>query len=330
MSPYKSSDINSLLKPIFGVLSVIGFMPCPLRNADDLPSRFTQIHRVTAVFVVVSCQVLGAWEVSKLFYLSSLYYMVDVIKVIVIIVSGVVMLFCCFFYKRNITSIIHKISIFDQTFQQMFHSNNEPSLFSISHICIYCVVDLVSFSVSVLYTEFSEHRIAIGAVHLSLFIIQLLDLMFMAFVYLLRQRFRLLNLCARKMLTDDASFGNLTYVRSQHGFLCDILELLNSTFAAQTLAIVTLKFISLTSYCYFGAVRVLNIHSSIRGTVTRECVMYGWSCWNLVTLVSLFWLCRSTCREVSVHASYFQICKVGESVKRLATAGGPGIESRWG
>ena len=318
MLPYKSSDINSLLKPIFRVLSVIGFVPFRLRNADDLqnirPSRFTQIYNVTAVSVVLSCQILGTWEVSKLFYLSSVYYMVDVIKLIVIIVSGVVMLFCSFFYKRNITSIIHKISIFDQTFQQMFHSNNEPSFFSISHICIYYVVDLVSFSVSVLYTEFSEHCIAMCAVHLSLFVIQLLDLMFMAFVYLLGQRFRLLNLCARKTLTGDAGFGCLTYVRNQHGFLCDVLELLNSTFAAQTLVIVTFKFISLTSYCYFGAVRVLNIQSSIRGTVTRECVMYGWSCWNLVTLVSLFWLCRSTCREVSVHVRYFQICKVGESV----------------
>jgi hypothetical protein len=75
---------------------------------------------------------------------------------------------------------------------------------------------------------------------------------------------------------------------------------------------VTFKFVSLTSYCYFGIVRVLSIHSSIRGTVTRECVMYGWSCWNLVTLVSMFWLCNSTCREVSVHTSHFQICIVGD------------------
>jgi hypothetical protein len=224
------------------------------------------------------------------------------------------MLFSCFFYKRNIKSIIHNISIFDQTFQQMFHSYNEPSLYSISHIFIYFVVDLVSFSVSVLYTEFSEHVIAICAVHLSLFVIQLLDLMFMTFVYLLGQRFRFLNLCARKTLTGDAGFGNLTYVRIQHGFLCDVLELLNFTFAFQTLVIVTFKFISLTSYCYFGALRVMNIHCSIRGTVTRECIMYGWSCWNLVTLVSMFWLCRSTCSEVSVHASYCQTCNVGESV----------------
>lgn len=311
MLPYKSSDINSLLKPIFGVLSVFGFVPCSLRNADELrnirPSRFTQIYSVTAVSVVLLCQVLGTWEVSKLFYLSSLYYMVDVIKVIVIIVSGTVMFFCCFFYKRNITSIIYKISIFDQTFQQMFHSQNEPSWFSVSHICIYYVVDLVSFSVSISYTEFSEHRIAMCAVHLSLFVIQLLDLMFMAFVYLLGQRFRLLNLCAGKALTDGAGFGNLIFVRSQHGFLCDILERLNSTFAPQTLVIITFKFVSLTSYCYFGAVRLLNIHSSIRGSATRECIMYGWSCWNAVTLVSMFWLCRATCREVSVHMSYFQI-----------------------
>lgn len=318
MLPYKSSDINSLLQPIFGVLSVIGFVPCLIRNADDLqnirPSRFTQIYSVTAVSTVVLCQVLGAWEVSKLFYVSSLYYMVDLIKIIVIIVSGAVMLFCCFFYKRNIMSVIHKISIFDQTFQQMFHSCIEPSLFSISHICIYYVADLVSFLVSVLYSEFSEHLIAMCAVHLSLFVIQLLDLMFMAFVYLLGQRFRLLNLCARKILTDNAGFGNLAFVRSQHGFLCEVLELLNSTFAPQTLAIVTFKFVSVTSYCYFGAERVLNIYSAIRGTVIRECVMYGWSCWNVVTLVSMFWLCRSTCRQVSVHASYFQTCSVSEWV----------------
>lgn len=311
MLPYKSSDINSLLKPIFGVLSVAGFVPCPLKNADILqnrrPSRFTQMYSVTAVSILLLCQVLGTWEVSKLFYLSSLYYMVDVIKVIVIILSAIVMFFCSFFYKRNLTSIIHKISIFDQKFQQMFHSYNEPSLFSISNICIYSIVDSVSFTVSVLYTEFSDHRIAMCAVHLSLFVIQLLDLMFMAFVYLLGQRFRLLNLCAGKALTDGAGFSNLTFVRNQHGFLCDILERLNSTFAPQTLVIVTFKFISMTSYCYFGAVRVLNIHSIIRGTVTRECVMYGWSCWNAVTLVSMFWLCRSTCREVSVYVSYFQI-----------------------
>ena len=233
--------------------------------------------------------------------------MVDVIKVIVINFSAIVMLFCSFFYKRNITAIIHKISIFDQTFQQMFHSYSEPSLFSISHICIYFVADSVSFAVSILYTEFSVHRIAVCAVHLSLFVIQLLDLMFVAFVYLLGQRFRLLNLCAGKALTDGAGFGNLTFVRNQHGFLCDILERLNSTFAPQTLVIVTFKFISLTSYCYFGALRVLTIQSSIRGTVTREYIMYGWSCWNAVTLVSMFWLCRSTCREVSLHVSYFQI-----------------------
>ena len=318
MLSYKSSDINSLLKPIFGVLSVIGFVPCLLRNADDLQnirsSRFTQMYSVTALSIVLLCEVLGTWEVSKLFYSSSLYYMVDVVKVFVINVSGVVMLCCCFFYKRNITSIIHNISIFDQSFQQMFHSYNEPSFISISYICIYFVVDLVSFSVSVLFTEFSDHVFALCAVHLSLFTIQLLDLMFMVFVYLLGQRFRLLNLCAWNTLTYDAGFGNLTYVRCQHGFLCDVAERLNSTFAAQTLVIVAFKFISLTSYCYFGAVRVLNINSSIRGTVTRECVMYGWSGWNLVTLVSMFWLCSSTCREVSLHASYFQVCNVGESV----------------
>jgi hypothetical protein len=78
--------------------------------------------------------------------------------------------------------------------------------------------------------------------------------------------------------------------------------------------IVTFKFISLTSYCYFGAVRVLNIHSPMRGTVTRECIMYGWSGWNLVTLIYFFWLCKSTCREVSVHASYFQTSNLSELV----------------
>jgi hypothetical protein len=308
MLSYKSSDINSILKPIFCVLSGFGFVPWLLRDVEDLQnvrtSRFTQTYSITAMSLLLFCLVLGIWQMSNFFYTSSLYYMVDVIKVTVIIVSGAIMTFSIFFYKRNIMSIIHNISIFDQAFQQMFHSYNEPSLFSISHICVYFVVDLVSFSVSVLYTEFSDNVFAICATHLSLFVIQLLDLMFMAFVYLLGQRFRLLNICARKILTGDASFGNLSYVGIQHGFLCDVLELLNSTFATQTLMTVTFKFISLTSYCYFGALRVMNIHSNIRGTVTRECVMYEWCCWNLVTLVSLFWLCRSSCSEVSVHASY--------------------------
>jgi hypothetical protein len=315
MLSFKSSDINSLLKPIFGVLSVIGLVPCILRY-DDLQnirsSRFTLVYSVTAVSTLLLCQVLGTWEVSKLFYLSSLYYMVDVIKVIAIIVSGVILLFCCLFYKRNIVSIIHSISIFDQNFRRMFHFYNEPSLFSVSHICIYFVVDLVSFSVSILFTEFSDHVLAMCGVHLSLFIIQLLDLMFMAFVYLLGQRFRLLNLCARESLTDHNGLGNVNYFKYQHGFLCDISEVLNTTFAVQTLMIVAFKFISLTSYSYFGIVRMLSIHSSIRGTVTRECVMYGWSCWNLVTLLSMFWLCSSTCREVSVFTSHFQICNVGD------------------
>jgi hypothetical protein len=303
---FAPSDINSLLKPIFCVLSVMGFLPYVLRHDNDLQnigsSRFTLIYSVAAVSILLLCQVLGTCEVSELFYLSSLYYMVDVVKVIVIIVSGVLMLFCCFFYKRSITSIIHNICIFDQTFQQMFRTYNEPSLFSVSHICIYFVVDLISFSISVLFTEFSDHILAVCAVHLSLFAIQLLDLMFMAFVYLLGQRFRLLNLSARKTLT-DICFSNVNYFTYQHGFLCDISDLLNSTFGLQTLLVVAFKFVSLTSYCYFGILRILRIHVSIRGSVTRECLMYGWSCWNLVTLMSMFWLCKSTCREVSVRTS---------------------------
>jgi hypothetical protein len=144
--------MNSLLKPIFRVLSVFAYVPCLFRNSDEAQnarsSRFAQIYSVTAVPVVMLCLVLGTWEVSKLFYFSSLYYTVDIIKVIVTIVSAMLMLFCCFLYNRNIMSIIHNISIFDQTFQQMFHSYNEPFVLSITHILIYSIVDLLSYQFS--------------------------------------------------------------------------------------------------------------------------------------------------------------------------------------
>jgi hypothetical protein len=309
----KPSDIHSVLKPVFNVLRIIGIVPYILKNDNDLQnvtsSMFSLLYSVTIVSTLLLCQILGIWEFSKLFSFSSLYYMVDVIKVTAINISGAMMLFCCFFYKKRINSIIYNFSRFDETFQHMFYSYNKSSFFTVSQICIFFIVDLSSFIISILFTEFADVIFAACAAHSSLFIIQILDLKFVAFVYLLGQRFSILNISARKIFSDDRPVTSLRHFTHYHDFLCDILELVNDTYAPQTLLIVTFKFIALTSYCYFGILRILNInsHGYIRGSLTRECVMYGWSCWNVSTLVFMFWVCNSTSREVRVHMSHFEI-----------------------
>jgi hypothetical protein len=310
----KPNDINSVLKPVFNVLRVIGIVPYILKNDTDLQnvtsSRFSLLYSVIIVSTVLLCQILGIWEVFKFFSFSSLYYMVDVIKLTAINVSGAMMFFCCFFYKKRINSIIYNFSRFDETFQHMFYSYNKSSFFTVSQICIFFIVDISSFLIIIFCTELADLIFTACAAHISIFIIQILDLKFVAFVYLLGQRFRILNLSARKIFSDDRPVTSRRHFTYYHDFLCDILELVNDTFAPQTLLNVTFKFVALTSYCYFGIMGILNInsHGYIRGSVTRECVMYGWSCWNVVTLVSMFWVCNSTSREVSGHISHFETC----------------------
>jgi hypothetical protein len=88
-----------------------------------------------------------------------------------------------------------------------------------------------------------------------------------------------------------------------HDFLCDIAELVNSTYSVHMLFNVMLKFIAIIFNVYFRLLRVLNYDRGRYEDHVYEGIMVAILCWNVMQLTALVWTCHSACEEVSSSPS---------------------------
>jgi hypothetical protein len=242
---------------------------------------------------------------------------------------------CVFFLfnlvnRRKVYQIFFKLATFDKILGDMCHTYRQSLLSVISqmsfHIIFLGSVGIVSISNGGfnVYADLLRF-ISLGS---NFLIVLVVDLEITNLVFALKQRFCTVNsrfseyigetnfefsipkrwvntssLCfvhsVPKFIQVKSSLLKLKNLTDLHDFLCDISELVNSTYSVHMLFDVVLKFIAIIFNVYFRLLRVLNYDRGKYEDNVYEGIMVAMLCWNVLQLTALVWACQSASEEVS-------------------------------
>jgi hypothetical protein len=283
------------------------------------------------LMALVARQVICMWNLRSINNTESVLQTASVIEEVTRIVTVSVFFLLNHVNRRKVQTIFSKLATFDGLLVHI-NSTYRQSLFCIVgqmvfHLIFFGSVGIAANIVGV-FNVYSNFLISVSFT-IDFLIVLMVDLEITNLVLAIKQRFSVVNIrleevsfeypvskrCIHKPPPSHVQSGprviqvtpfvgmssiKLKNLTELHDFLCDISELVNSTYSIHLLFDVMLKFVSIIFNVYFRLLRVLTYNKDRYEGKNYEEIMVAMLIWNVLQLTALVWACKSSSEEVSL------------------------------
>lgn len=330
---HKTITMYDVLKPLFFISTIFGLTPFSLKQKFErsIPSLIWCIFFM--IFLIM-------YSIHSLIYLKK-----ENLKVTLVDVTrnfqeyfGVTCIFSCIFFtclnQNKILSVIKDIENVDEDLKKQLFTKADYKKFKlkltiISVIFLLYSVIFIMIDAQTFVKDYTFQDIGKTLTFTSpLILAALTNVQFCTFVFIIRERFLILNenlkdtfllwnhfngfsrkdyafvLCNSKAKQSENLLGIIRYIRHKHYYLCTLSEKINSSYGLQYLFVMLYTFFTLISTVFYFIVKI--VEWDIKNlTINRLVLLINIITFCLAQVVFVSVICSKTSREVIIQFKLF-------------------------